>query len=87
MCDVEMITEINHQRAREKELGARHEAEHRAWVKREERKKTIRAAAYVAGGYCAGMGVLLFILCQFLPSVILLALALAAITVGGTAER
>lgn len=87
MCDVEMITEINHQRARAKELGARHEAEHRAWVKKEERKKIIRAAAYGAGGYCAGMGILLFILYQFLPSVILLVMALAAITAGGAAER
>lgn len=83
MSDVEFLTEMNHRRAREKELGARWEALNERRRQQKKVQKTGLILLSSAGGWLSAAGVVAFILGCMEAAVIFGIIALAAI-IGGS---
>lgn len=83
MNDVEFLTEMNHRRARAKELGARWEELNAKRAAQKKVRKTGLMVLCVTGGWSSAMGVAAFVLERIDIAAIFAAIALAAI-IGGS---
>lgn len=83
MSDVEFLTEMNHRRARAKELGARWEELNAKRAAQKKVQKTGLILLSSAGGWASAMGVAAFVLGRIDIAAIFAAVALAAI-IGGS---
>lgn len=83
MNDVEFLTEMNHRRARAKELGARWEELNAKRAAQKKVQKTGLILLSSAGGWLSAAGVVSFVLGSLEAAVIFGIIALAAI-IGGS---
>lgn len=83
MSDVEFLTEMNHRRARERELGARWEALNEKRKQQKKAQKTGLMVLCTAGGWSSALGVAAFVLGRIDIAGIFAVVALAAI-IGGS---
>ena len=82
MSDIEIITEMNHRRARERELGVRYEQITRLRERREKVRKTGLTCCWVSGAMLSGMAIVLLAFGMQLAAFIFGAVAAAVAVIG-----
>lgn len=83
MSDIERITELNHRRARERELGLRYAEIARLRERRERVRRQGLTCCWVGGAFLSGMALVLMAFGAQLPALIFGAVA-AIVAVAGS---